>query len=159
GIKIASMREVAIDADMAIDDLGGVEVAAWQRQEVRLFALVTLPRRFLEVTQDALVCDGLQPVSGHLIEMLQRLEGAAIEQAGFDIGEVAFDFALGLWPAHAAGLGSEAIVGGEGEELGIIEGAVGIVTQHHGFEVVVQTDTGDTAEMMEGMHVFTYGRR
>ena len=35
GIQIASMRDVAIDADMAIDDLGGVEVAAWQRQEVR----------------------------------------------------------------------------------------------------------------------------
>ena len=42
GIKIASMRDVAIDADMAIDDLGGVEVAAWQREQVRLFTLVTL---------------------------------------------------------------------------------------------------------------------
>ena len=153
------MRDVAIDADMAIDDLGGVEVAAWQRQEVWLFALVTLPRRFLEVTQDTFVCDGLQPVGGHLVEMFQRLEGAAIEQAGFDIGEVAFDFSFRLRAANTAGLGSEAIVGGEGEEFGIIEGAVGIVPQHHGFEVVIQTDPGDTAEMMKGMHVFTHGRR
>ena len=90
------MRDVAIDADMAIDDLGGVEVAAGQRQEVRLFALMTIDRRLVEVAQDADIGDGLEPVGGHLVEMLQRLEGAAIEQAGFDISEVAFDFAFRL---------------------------------------------------------------
>ena len=129
GVKIASMGDVAFDVDVAIDDQGGVEVAAWQRQQVRLFALVTLQRRFLEVAQHALVGDVCQPPGGHLVEMLQRLEGAAIEQAGFDIEELAFDFAFGLRPAHAAGLGAEAVVRGEGEELGIVEGAVGIVTQ------------------------------
>ena len=85
--------------------------------------------------------------------MLQRVEGAAIEQVGFDIVEFAFDFALGLRPADAAGLGAEAVVGGEGEELGIVEGAVGVVAQDHRFEVVVQADAGDAAEMMEGLHV------
>ena len=33
------------------------------------------------------------------------------------------------------------------------------MTQHHRFEVVVQADAGDAAEMMEGMHVLTQGRR
>ena len=91
--------------------------------------------------------------------MLQRVEGAAVEQAGFDIVELPFDFALRLRPAHAAGLRPEAVVGGEGQELGVVEGAVGVVTQHHGLEVVVQADAGDAAQMMEGVHVFAQGRR
>ena len=85
--------------------------------------------------------------------MLQRVEGAAVEQAGFDIEELPLDFALGLRPAHPAGLRAEAVVGGEGEELGVVQGAVGIVPQHHRFEVVVQADAGHAAQMMEGMHV------
>ena len=85
--------------------------------------------------------------------MLQRVEGAAVEQAGFDIVELALDFALGLRPAHAAGLRAEAVVRGEGEELGVVEGAVGVVPQHHRLEVVVQADAGDAAQMMEGVHV------
>ena len=91
--------------------------------------------------------------------MLQRVEGAAVEQAGFDIVEFAFDFALGLRPAHAAGLRAEAVVGGEGQELRVVEGAVGIVTQHHRLEVVVQADAGDAAQVMEGMHVLAQRRR
>ena len=120
---------------------------------------MSLERRLLEVAQDADIGDALKPPRGHLVEMLQRLEGATVEQVGFDISEVAFDFAFRLRAAHAAGLWSEAVMRGEGKELGIIEGAVGIVTQHHGFEVVVQADAGDAAEMMEGMHMLTHGRR
>ena len=33
------MGDVALDVDVAIDDLGRVEVAGRQRQQVRLFAL------------------------------------------------------------------------------------------------------------------------
>ena len=47
--KLSRWRDVALDVDVAIDDLGGVEVAGRQRQQVRLFALMTLERRFLEV--------------------------------------------------------------------------------------------------------------
>jgi hypothetical protein len=32
GIKIASMGEVPLNVNMAIDNLGSVEVAVWQRQ-------------------------------------------------------------------------------------------------------------------------------
>ena len=147
------MGDVALDVDVAIDDQGGVEVAGRQRQQVRLFAFMALQRRFLEVAQDADVGDVRQPPGGHLVEMLQRVEGAAVEQAGFDIVELAFDFAFGLRPAHAAGLRPEAVVGGEGQELGVVEGAVGVVPQDHRLEVVVQADAGDAAQMMEGLHV------
>jgi hypothetical protein len=79
GVQVESMREVALDAHVAINDLGGVEVAPRQGQQVRLFALMTLPRRFLEVAQDTDISDVGQPPSGHLVEMLQRVEGAAVE--------------------------------------------------------------------------------
>ena len=91
--------------------------------------------------------------------MLQRVEGAAVEQAGFDVVELALDFALGLRPAHAAGLRPEAVVRGEGEELGVVQGAVGVVPQHHRLEVVVQADAGDAAQMMEGLHVLAQRRQ
>ena len=91
--------------------------------------------------------------------MLQRVEGAAVEQAGFDVVELPFDFALGLRPANAAGLRPEAVVRGEGEELGVVERAVGVMPQHHRFEVVVQADAGDAAQVMEGMHVLAQRRR
>ena len=94
GIKIASMREVAIDADMAIDDLSGVKVAGRQWQQVRLLAMVTLERRFLEVAQDANIDDIRQPLCRHLVEMLQGVEGAAVEQA--DFGEVELPLAFSL---------------------------------------------------------------
>ena len=91
--------------------------------------------------------------------MLQGLEGTAIEETGFDEVELAFDFALGLWPAYAARLRTEAVVRGEGEEFGIVERAVGIVTQHHRFEVIVEANTRNAAQVMEGVYVFTQRRR
>src|SRR5271154_6449254 len=119
-VKVEPVRDITLDVDVAIEELGGVEVAGRQGQQVRLFALMTLQRRFLEVTQDAHVGDAPQPAGGHLVEMLQGVEGATIEQVGFDIEELALDLALGLWAAHAAGLRTEAVVGGEGEELGVV---------------------------------------
>ena len=157
--RVEPMGDVALDVDVAIDDLGGVEVAGRQRQQVRLFALMTLQRRFLEVAQDADVGDVVQPPGGHLVEMLQRVEGAAVEQAGFDIEHLPLDFALRLGPADTARLRAEAVVRGEGQELGVVEDAVGVVTQHDRFEVVVQADARHAAEMMEGMHVLPQGRR
>src|SRR5271154_1870310 len=120
---------------------------------------MSLERRLLEVAQDADIGDILKPPRGHLVEMLQGVKGAAIEQAGFGIGEVPLHFSFRLRTANTAGLWSEAVMRGEDEELGIIESAVGVVTQDHGFEVVVQADAGYAAEMMEGMHVFPHGRR
>ena len=90
--------------------------------------------------------------------MCQRVEGAAIEQAGLDIVELPFDFALGLRAAHAAGLGAEAIVRGEGEELGIVQRAVGVTPEHHGLEVVVQADARHAAQVMKRPHMLALGR-
>ena len=90
--------------------------------------------------------------------MVQRLEGAAIEQAGFDVEKPAFHFALGLRPADAARLGFEAVVGGEGKEFRVVQGAIGVAAQDDRLEVVVQADARGTAEVMERMDVLAQRR-
>src|SRR5207302_7121866 len=51
----------------------------------------------------------------------------------------------------------EAVVRGEGEELGIVERAVGIVTQHHRFEVVVEANVRHATQVTEGVYMLTQG--
>ena len=63
------MRDVSLDVDVAINDLGRVEVTRRQRQQLRPLALVTLERRFAEVAQAADVGDLRQPPRGHVVEM------------------------------------------------------------------------------------------
>ena len=119
---------------------------------------VTLQRRLLEVTQDAYIGHTLKPPRGHLVEMLQGVKGAAVEQADFGEVELTLDFSLRLRPPNATRLGPETVVRGQGEKLGIVENALGVVTQHDRLEVVVQTDACDAAEVMKGVYVFTQGR-
>jgi hypothetical protein len=119
---------------------------------------MTLQRRFLEVPQEANIGDALQPHRGHLVEVLQGVEGAAIKQAGLDVEELAFDLALRLRPPYPARLRFEAVVGGEGQELGVVQGALGVAPEHHGLEVVVQADAGDAAQMMERPHMLVQRR-
>ena len=69
-VKIQAMRDVALDIDVAIEELSRVEVAGRQRQEVRLFDDVTLKRRLLEVAHDAQIGDVREPPRGHFVEML-----------------------------------------------------------------------------------------
>ena len=99
GVEVQPMGDEAFDVDVAIDDQGRVEVAGGQRQQLRPFAFVAVARRFLEVAQDARIGDVRQPPGRHLVEMLQRLEGAAVEQVGFDVVELASR----LFPWSAAG--------------------------------------------------------
>ena len=58
-VEVQPIGDEAFDVDMAIDDQGRVEVAGRQRQQVRLLALMTLERRFLEVAQDTHIGDAL----------------------------------------------------------------------------------------------------
>ena len=141
-VQVEPMRDEALDVDVAIDDQGGVKVAGGQRQEVWLFALMALQRRFLEVAQAAHVGDAGEPPSRHLVEMLQRVERPAIEQASLGIKELSLHFSFRLGPANAAGLRSKTVMGGEGQGLGIVENAVGIMAEHDRLEIVVETDAG-----------------
>ncbi len=158
-VEVQTMADITFDVDVAIEYQGGIQVGTRQRHEVRPFAFIALQRRFLEVAQLTQVGDLRQPPGSRLVEMFQGVEGAAVEEAGFGIVKLAFDLALGLRPTHPAGPGAEAIVRRQGQETRVVDRAVGIVTQHHHLEVVVETDACQAAEMMEGMHVLAQGGR
>ena len=104
-VVVQPLREEAFDIDMAIDDERRVEVAGRQRQQVRSFALVAVARRFLEVTHHMHIGDGRQPLGRDFVEMVERVEGAAVEQTDFDVVEFPLDFALRLRAVAPAGRG------------------------------------------------------
>src|SRR5262249_32107928 len=85
----------------------------------------------------------------------QRLERAAVEQARLDVRELPLDLPLGLRPPRLAGPRFEAIVRGEGQELRVIQRAVGVVPQDHRLEVVVQAGSRHAAQRPEGVDLLT----
>ena len=89
--------------------------------------------------------------------MFQGVEGAAIEEAAFDIVKMAFDLTLRLGPPHLAGPGAEAIVRGKGQETGIVDRAVGVVTQHHWLDERQFVDAVAVAMITPGPVVITVG--
>ena len=113
----------------------------------------------LGLTVDAHVGDIGQPPDGDFVEMFQGAEGAAVEQAFFDVIERPLHFAFCLAPPDAASSRRKAVVGGEGEELRIVERPFIAVPQHHDLHVVVQASAGHAAQMFEGADVFAQSRR
>jgi len=91
--------------------------------------------------------------------MLQGVEGAAVEQTDFGEVELPFTFAFRLRPSNTAGLRAESIVRGEGEELRIIQRAIGVAPEDHGLEVVVEADAGHATKMMRRVHMLTQRRQ
>jgi len=111
------------------------------------------------LAMDSHVGDVAQPPGGHLVEMPQGAEGPAVEKVGLGIPEGPLHLALGLTAPHPAGLRREAVVRGEGQELGVVQRPLVAVTQHHHLHVVVRAGGGHAAQMLEGADVFAQGGR
>lgn len=88
-----------------------------------------------------------------------KMQLTAVEQA--DLGEVetSFDFALGLGAARFTGPGLEAVVGGEGQETGVVDGPIVVVPQHDHLLIVVQASGGHAFEIGESPDMFADGGR
>ena len=71
---------------------------------MRAFLGMPIEGPLLGLAMHADVGDVGQPPGGHLVEMFQGAEGAAVEQACFDVIKRPFDLAFGLAAADAAGL-------------------------------------------------------
>src|SRR6516165_7147977 len=56
-----------------------------------------------------------------------------------------------------AGPGLETIVCGEGQEAGVVNGLIAVITGDHHFHVVVETGGCCSLKVLESAHVFTYG--
>lgn len=99
-----------------------------------------------------------QPPGRRFVQMLEAGKCAAVEQVLHQVPEWAFDFALRFRPAGPAGHGSEAIVGGEGQEACVVNGLLSVVAADNDLHVVVETIGGDAAQMREGRNVLANRR-
>jgi hypothetical protein len=108
---------------------------------------------------DAHVGGFSEPAHRHLIQVVQRREGAAIQQVGFHILERPLNLALGLRTMRAAGPWLEAVMSGESKKAGVIDGLVAVVTRYYNFHVVVETSRSQSLEVFEGADVFADGGR
>ena len=91
--------------------------------------------------------------------MIERGEGAAVEQAGFHIREGAFHLPFRLGPAGPAGYRSEAVVGGERQEPRIVDRHVVFVAGHDDLHIVIQAGGRHSPQVLEGPQVLAQGGR
>ena len=98
-----------------------------------------------------------EPAHRHLVQMLERGEGAAIQQVRFHILKRSLDFAFRLRTMRPAGPWLKTVMGGESEKAGVIDGLVAVVTGHHHLHVVVETGRGQSLEVFEGADMFADG--
>ena len=91
--------------------------------------------------------------------MLQRSEGPAIQQVGFYMLKWSLYLALGLRTMRPAGPWLEAVMSGESEKAGVIDGLVAVVTGYYHLHVVVETGRRQSLEVFEGAGVFADGGR
>src|SRR5205807_8306790 len=106
--------------------------------------------------------DGGQPVEGLGIEVGVAREAAAIEEALAHVANGPLDFALGLGAVRPAGADAEAPVGGEAQELGILDDAPAlgtVIVDDHGLQLIEEQLGRDTAEEVEGLLEPPYERQ
>src|ERR1700722_8281768 len=100
-----------------------------------------------------------EPARRHLVQVLQRGEVPSIHQVGFDILKRSLDLPLRLRTMRPAGPWLEAIMSGESEKAGVVDGLVTVITRYYHFHVVVETSRGQSLEVFEGASVFADGGR
>ncbi len=158
-VKVLPIDDVAFDVDDAVVDDGNVIRRGRQRDQVGELLRMPVEWSLLGLSMNAHVGDIGQPPGGDLVEMFQRAKRPAIQQALFRIIKRPFHLPFRLAAAHAASVRGEAIVRGEGEELGIVERPFIAVPQHHNLHVVVQAGSGHTAQMFKSADVLAQSGR
>src|SRR5712692_9523463 len=115
-------------------------------------------RRLFGLAVNPHVGNVLQPPSCNLIELFQRVEGAAVEQADLDKVHAFFDFALGLRAPPLASPGFETVVGGESQKAWVVNRPLVVVPQDDDLLVVVEAGGSDALEMDKGTGMFADSR-
>jgi hypothetical protein len=125
---------------------------------VRQFFRMQIDRPAAGLAMHAHVGHVPEPPGRDFVQVLQRTELAAAQQAAFHVLEGTFDFAFGLRTPGAAGHRPVAVVRGEGQETRIVDGLIVFVPRDHDFHAVVQAGRRDTAQVFEGPDVLPLGR-
>ena len=156
-VEILAVDHEPLGVDGAVDDLGGVERACRQRDEVGLFLGMTIDRPRLGLAVDANVGDLGQPPRRGLVQVLQTAEGPAAKQARFDISKGSLDLPFCLGPPGTASHGAKAVMGRECQESWIVDRVVAVVVAHDDFHVVIKARRRDPAQVLEGADVLADG--
>ena len=116
------------------------------------------PRNALGLAMEVHVGDLGQPPGGCLVQVCQRVEVAAPQQAGFRISEGPFHLSFGLGPSHPAGNRPKSIVGRERQKPRVVDRLVAVMASDDDFHVVIKTGRRDAAHVLEGADVLADGR-
>jgi hypothetical protein len=156
GVEVAADRHHAVSGDTALQGQHAVEGAGRQRLEVGALLGEMLGDDALGSGVPTAVGELIQPLGELDVQVLEIAEAAGQEEVLAHVAEGPFDFALGFGAVRLAGLRQEAVVAGQGEELGIVGDALGRLigvfdlAQHGGFHAVVEDLFRHAAEAVEG---------
>src|SRR5207244_4267049 len=119
-VKVLTVADIAFAVHGPVEDVGRVVgfFRKWQQEGTLL--LVELQRSLSRSSVAMKIGDIGQPPRRDFIEMVQFSEGASVQEVGLDIPERPFYLRFCLWPERTAGNGLETIIGGEGEETGVV---------------------------------------
>ena len=150
GVEVAADRDHALAGDATLQGQHGVERADRQRsQRAPLLG---------EVLEHDAACRAMQPAVGDLVEPLAELqvevvevaEAAGQEEVLAHVAERPLDSSLGLGPVGAAGPGHGAVVGGEIQQLVVVDDAALVDLAEHGvFHSIIEDLLRHTAERLE----------
>ena len=98
-----------------------------------------------------------QPAHGCLVQLLERSEGAAIQQVGFQVIKRSLDFAFRFRTARPAGPWLKTVMRGEGKKASIINRLITVIIRHDHFHVVVEAGGRQSLKIFECANVFADG--
>ncbi len=152
-VVVAAVADQAVAAAAPVTDQAGV-IGGLAGQRLQPLLRQPLGRHGPGGAMHPPVGHRLDPRPCLVIQVGQVGEGQPGPEGGAHIADPTLDLALRLRPIRVAGLGGEAIVGGEVEEGRIpMDGAVGVPFQHDGLEVVIEDAPGAAAQRLEGVQV------
>src|SRR5262245_27387376 len=136
------------------DEVAGERVLG-QRQEASLLLGEGVPYEpAIGVAGDeAGVSRALNPILELRVEILDGSEGASGEEGVAQVLNRALDLALLVATRHGAGLGSEVVVAGELEELGVEAEEIPIALEDGAFKIVIEERARHASKRLEGEHV------
>ena len=157
-ILVLPIGEEAFAIDRAVHHLRRVVRIGWERNQMGQLLGVQVDRLPLGLSMHSHVGRFRQPAGRDFIQMLQRVEGASVEQIRFHIVKRPFHLPFCFGTPGSAGDRPEAVVRGERQEAGVVDRQVRLPARHHHLHVVVEAFRRRAAQVLEGPHVLPDGR-
>ena len=152
GVEVGFKLDEPIGAADSVGHLGAIVGVLGQRLQGALFLLQEEfdhdPSRGFMNTAVALF---LEPPPGLGPQMLKVFKLTSVQEISFDVLEGSLDFSF--CPGPPNGYRSALIVGDEGDEGRIVDGATGLKAHDNGFFPIVEAVAGNAAKKIKGILV------